>query len=214
MKLFSQTIADSVSHLTHMHVVLFYKFFIHRLHSWSFNHAYTYYIHAFTFAFAFTFSCLSASLGSLGPDSTSPRQHCAILRRNALSSSQEMHFCAQWLSSGLALCNPKGQWLFTQKISQCSHRACNHCQLRLCIVQSQRLETKLDFAFHNSSSQLASQQHRLCLVQSWKSTSRSPYRNYTTFLINHTCMLRVSSQVYFGFQLTDCFPWMLSCLQV
>ena len=116
---FLRAVVDSVTRLTHMHVVPFSEYYIHCLHAWSFTPTNTQYRHAFTFTFSL--SCSSTGLGSLGLGSASPRQHCAILRGKDLSSSQEMCISSQWLSSSLALHNYEGQWLLAQKIAQCSH---------------------------------------------------------------------------------------------
>lgn len=112
---FSQTVVDSVTRLTHIHVVPFSEFFIHNLHAWSFTHAYTQYHLASTFNFAF--SCLLASLGSLGLDCASPRQHCEILRGKAVFYSQEMGISSQWLCSSPVLRNSEGQWLLAKNIA-------------------------------------------------------------------------------------------------
>ena len=100
---FSRTIVDSETRLTYMHVVPFSKSVIHHFHAWSLTYAYTHYHHAFTSLFSF--SCPSAGLGSLSPDSASPRQHCAIMRGKALPYSHKMWISTQWMSSSIALRN-------------------------------------------------------------------------------------------------------------
>ena len=75
---FARTVTDSATRFTHMHVVLFSIYFVHSCHAWSSTSSYTQYRHALTFTFSF--NCPSKGPSSLGPNSTSPRQHCVILR--------------------------------------------------------------------------------------------------------------------------------------